>query len=105
MTQNSTMNRKALFVTGRNRRKNKNNVRKRKSNWLRSVQPELLEQLSKAKNIILPEHMFNAINLTDQKLTEDKLNVFKLGFKFIPTVRRYDRVKKWMDIQVFKEKS
>ena len=48
--------------------------------------------------------MFNPKNLTDQQLTEDELYVCKLGLKFIPTVKRYDRVKKWMDIQAFKRK-
>ena len=48
--------------------------------------------------------MFNPINSTDQQLTEDELNVCKLGLKSIPTVKRCDRVKKWMDIQVFKRK-
>ena len=48
--------------------------------------------------------MFNPINLTDQQFTEDELNVCKLGLKFIPTVKRYDWVKKWMDIQAFKRK-
>ena len=37
-TQNYTMNRTALFVTGRNRCKNKNNTRRRKSNWLKPEQ-------------------------------------------------------------------
>ena len=48
--------------------------------------------------------MFSPINLTDQQLTEDELNVCKLGLKSIPTVKWYDRVKKWMDIQAFKWK-
>ena len=69
------MNRIAFFVTGRNRRKNKNNGRRRKSNWLRPEHRELLELLSMAKNIILAEDMFNPINLTVQQLTEDELNV------------------------------
>ena len=60
------MNRTTLFVTGRNRRKNKINARRRKLNWLRPEQQDLLEQLSKAKNVILPEDMFNPIKLTDQ---------------------------------------
>ena len=84
------MNRTALFVTARNRRKNKNNARRRKSNWLRPEQRESLEQLSKAKNLILQEDIFSSINLTDQQLTEDELNVCKLGLKFITTVKRYD---------------
>ena len=46
--------------------------------------------------------MFNPINLTDQQLTEDELNMCKLGLKFIAKIKRYDRVKKWMDIQAFK---
>ena len=91
-------------ITGNNRRKNKNNTARRKSNWLRPEQRELLEQLSRSKDIVLPEDMFNPINLTDQQLTEDELNVCKLGLNFIPTVKRYDRVKKWMDIQAFKRK-
>ena len=98
------MNRTALFKTGRNRRKNKNNARRRKSNWLRPEQRELLEQLSKAKNVILPADMFNPVNLTDQQLTEHELNLCKLGLKFITTVKRYDRVKKRTDIQAFKRK-
>ena len=48
--------------------------------------------------------MFSPINLTDQQLTEDELNVCKLGLKFTPTVKRYDRVKKWMNIHAFKQK-
>ena len=36
--------------------------------------------------------MLNTINLTDQKLTEDELNVCKLGLKFIPTVKGYESV-------------
>ena len=104
ITQNSTINKTALFITGNNRRKNKNNVTRRKSNWLRPEQRELLEQFSHSKDINLPEDMFNPINLTDQQLTGDELNVCKLGLKFIPTIKRYDRVKKWMDIQVFKRK-
>ena len=103
-THNSIINRTSLFITGNNRRKNKNNTARRKSNWLRPEQRELLEQLSRSKDIVLPEDMFNPINLTDQQLTEDELNVCKLGLKFIPTVKRYDRVKKWMDIQAFKRK-
>ena len=63
-----------------------------------------MKQLARSKDIVLPEDMFNPINLTDQVLTEDELNVCKLGLKFIPTVKRYDRVKKWMDIQAFKRK-
>ena len=47
---------------------------------------------------------FNPINLTGQVLTEDELNVCKLGLKLIPTVKRYDRVKKLMDIEAFKRK-
>lgn len=101
-TENSAMNRTALFVTCRNRCKNKNNARRSKSNCLRHEQRELLEQLSKAKNVILPEDMFHPINLTDQQLTEDELNMCKLGLKFIAKIKRYDRVKKWMDIQAFK---
>ena len=84
------MNRTALIVTARNRRKNKNNTRRRKSNWLRPEQRESLEQLSKAKNLILPEDIFSSITLTDQQLTENELNVCKLGLKFIPTVKRYE---------------
>ena len=93
-TQNSTMNKTAFFVTGRNRRKNESNIRRRRSNWLRPEQRELLGQLSKAKNIVLPEDMFNPISLSDQQLTEDELNVRKLGLKSVPIVTRYDRVKK-----------
>ena len=37
--------------------------------------------------------MFNSINLTEQKLTEDELNMCKLDLKFILTVKQYDRVK------------
>ena len=103
-THNSIINRTSLFITGNNRRKNKNDTARRKSNWLRPEQRELLEQLSRSKDIVLPEDMFNPINLTDQQLTEDELNVYKLGLKFIPTGKRYDRVKKWMDMQVFKRK-
>ena len=57
-------------------------------NWLRPEQRELLEQRSKAKNVSLPEDMFRPINLTDQQLTEDELNVCRLGLKFTPTVKR-----------------
>ena len=89
------MNRKALFVTGRNRRR-------REAKWLRPEHRELLEQFSKVKNIVLPEHMLNPTDLTDQQLTKDELNVCKLGLKFILTVKQYDRFKKWMDIQAFK---
>ena len=48
--------------------------------------------------------LFNRINLTDQQLTEDELNVCKLRLKFKPTVKRYDRVKKWMETQALKRK-
>ena len=72
--------------------KNKNNARRRKSNWVRSEHRGLLELLSKAKNVVLLEDMLNTISLTDQKLTEDELNVCKLGLKFIPTVMGYERV-------------
>ena len=47
--------------------------------------------------------MFNPINLTDQQLTEDEINVSKLVLKFIPTIKRYNRVKKWIDIRAFKQ--
>ena len=72
--------------------KNKNNARRRKSNWVRPEHRGLLELLSKAKNVVLLEDMLNTISLTDQKLTEDELNVCKLGLKFIPTVMGYERV-------------
>ena len=96
------MNRTGLFATCRNRCKNKNNASRRKSNCLRHEQRELLEQLSKAKNVILPEDMFHPINLTDQQLTEDELNVCKLVLNFIPVAKRYGRVKKCLDIKAFK---
>ena len=63
-----------------------------------------MQQLARSKDIVLPEDMFNPIHLTDQVLTEDELNVCKLGLKFIPTVKRCDRLKKWMDIKAFKWK-
>ena len=48
-THNSIINRTSLFITGNNRCKNKNNTARRKSNWLRPEQRELLEQLSRSK--------------------------------------------------------
>ena len=88
-TQNSKINWTILFVTGRNRRKNKSKETRRKSNWLRLDQLELLEKFSKGKNLILPEDICNPINLTDQQLPDDELNVCNGGLKFISTVKSF----------------
>ena len=65
ITQNYTINRTALFETGRNRRKNKNHTRRRKLKWLRPEQIESSEQISKAKNVTLSEDV-----LTNQYLLQ-----------------------------------
>ena len=52
-----------------------------------------MQQVARSKDIVLPEDKFNQINLTDQLLTEDELNVCKLGLKFIPTVKQYVELK------------
>ena len=76
-------------MTGRNRRKNKSKETRRKSNWLRLDQLELLKKFSKGKDLILPEDTCNPINLTDQQLTDDELNVCNVGLKFISTVKSF----------------
>ena len=48
-TEYSAMNKIALFAPSRNRRKDKIKERKKRLNWLRPKQQELLEQFSNAK--------------------------------------------------------
>ena len=92
----------------RNRRVNKNSRRRRRNNWRVSNQDkrrdEIKELLKTASEYPLPPDMFEAFNLTNHELTETQRKICSLGLKFVPTVRRYDRVRKWFDIQAFKRK-
>ena len=96
--------RRSVFKRGRNRRVNRNSNRRRKSNWIRPEARPLLNLLQEANEMELPDDMFDPIQLTEDNLDENEKNVCKLGLKFVPTVKSYDRVKKWLDIQSFKRK-
>ena len=96
--------RRSTFIHGRNRRVNRNSRKRRKNNWLRGVDLTLLDLLKESHQVSLPEDMFDPIELTNERLEENEKNVCKLGLKFVPTVKKYDRVKKFLDIQAFKRK-
>ena len=100
----SNTSRRSTFVRRRNRRVNRKSSIRRKRNWIKNANLELLNLLRDADNIQLPEDMYDAINLTDTNLDENESNVCRLGLKFVPSIRKYDRVKKWLDIQEFKRK-
>ena len=96
--------RRSTFIRGRNRRVNRDSRRRRKSNWIRNADLALLNLLKESENIDLPVDMFHPIELTEDRLQEEEKNVCSLGLKFVPTIKKYDRVKKWLDIQAFKRK-
>ena len=85
------MNRSALFVTGRNRHKSKNQRMKK-----------VIEVVKTQKAIIIRTKIYfyqrifliNPIILTCEQLAEDDLNLCNLSLKFISTVKWYDRVNK-----------
>ena len=99
---------RSSFCHQNNRRKNKNNRRRLRKNWMRNRDgvgaQEIRTLLSTSKDYPLSEDMFDAFNLTGEPLTSAEAEVCKLGLKYVPTVRKYDRVKKWFDIQAFKRK-
>ena len=76
----------------RNEIKKKRKRRKRKR-ILMEKEEELKNMLKKAKDVVLPDDMFNPSDNIDYNWDENEQKVCSLGLKFVPTIRRHNAAK------------
>ena len=62
------------------------------------------EILSKARDIVLPDDMYDPLDNTNYNWKENEKEVCSLGLKFVPTIRRHNNAKKYIDILKFARK-